>query len=80
MEPRSLHESAMSTAGNGAPGKRDRPPRPAGMVSAEWPVGSSPPSASRGADRGGHDRAVQDALLAFILKLINSFGGLMIGR
>jgi hypothetical protein len=52
-----------------------------GMVSAEWAVGIIAAIGIAGVLIAVvTNGAVQDALLAFILKLINSFSGMMIGR
>ncbi len=51
------------------------------MVSAEWAVGIIAAIGIAGVLIAVvTNGAVQDALLAFILKLINSFSGMMIGR
>ena len=52
-----------------------------GMVSAEWAVGIIAAIGIAGVLIAVvTNGAVQDALLAFILKLINSFRGMMVGR
>ena len=63
------------------PGSAIVPSDQRGMVSAEWAVGIIAAIGIAGVLIAVvTNGAVQDALLAFILKLINSFSGMMIGR